>query len=795
MALLSFKDGVSVGNLPFATWDEISGLTRAQKSVNRPCFWAVDDGIIAPIKILAVDSTTAANSGEFTLVASTGVDLEDIASATVTGQPYIYVGDIGNNANTADKRGAGVDLAIYRIKEPNIWTVPTSTYPFGDELIRYQFENDIGAVVNSGTGSTTYNSTFQGNTAYSANPILGSYGVTFDGVSDAIDSKFGSGRNPSSAPFSISCWAKRTVNTAADQHLFGVSASPASDRCYVRYRQAVGKWGMRVQGQATVESAIDVTINTWYHVCLVMDGSTARLYINGTQVATSAYTSYTLPGPIYVGNIWLTGSADPAQGWQGHIDEYATYTRALSAAEVLNISNKTASSGALGGSLTDGVDYERIRCIFPAGNYPTHRDTETILADPDTGDIYFLTKRNTQIGAYKLAHATSYSGIQTLTYLGTIYQLPFSSQAEGPTDGGRVVGGDITPDGTEIILKNYSDVYIFPRDKGTQSIYQALSATPTLIPAYVGGGQPSSHPNNEPQGESVLYDWDGANFYTASEGVAAFGSTSSAYPLFKYERLGVSLTSGTLQQGTSSYSGAVDTYLWSLAGSDSQVRGAENVITIDYNSGTDERYGLLKFDLSSIPSDATIYGCDLVMYIDEAGSNFRLHKMLETWDGNTTKATLGHLPAFNNIQAATTADAIHTGYAGVTGLVKVKVPIATIQAWVSGSVTNNGWVLYNNDVSGNGFNFRSSDYATVGDRPMLVVRYYAVTAGGGTTQVFKIISANPIKNGGAVVLGTKKGTIQSMDDQAVNTPAIVDIEEKYSDRFDDERYYDGDDDE
>lgn len=76
-------------------------------------------------------------------------------------------------------------------------------------------------------------------------------------------------------------------------------------------------------------------------------------------------------------------------------------------------------------------------------------------------------------------------------------------------------------------------------------------------------------------------------------------------------------------------------------------------------------------------------------------------------------------------------------------------------------------------------------------------RAIAVGSGGsGTTiQVFKIISANPIKNGGVVVLGPKKGAIQSMDDEAANTPAIVDIEEKYSDRFDDERYYDGDDDE
>lgn len=210
----------------------------------------------------------------------------------------------------------------------------------GDELVLYKFENDA-SVVNSGRGSTTYDSSFTGNTAYTTNPRFGTYSTTYDGSGDAIDSKFGNGRNPSTAPYSIACWAKRTgAGGGGDEHLFGTSATPAASRCYVRYRQSNGFWGMRIQGNAALESSISVTLNQWFHVCLVMDGTNARLYIDGTQRLSDAYTSYTLPGPIYCGNIWENGVAQATQGWNGYVDDFSIWSRALSATEVYTLANQ-----------------------------------------------------------------------------------------------------------------------------------------------------------------------------------------------------------------------------------------------------------------------------------------------------------------------------------------------------------------------------------------------------------------------------------------------------------------------
>lgn len=502
---LRYKDGVALSTQRPVTaeWQETSGICRAAKSANAGHLWMESDGTIG--KIFSVRMSDGATRGAWTLsgFATTGGDWEDIASATVGAQSYVYVCDSGNNLNTVDSRGAGIDGRIFRVKEPTI---------------------------------------------------------------------------------------------------------------------------------------------------------------TGTD-----------------------------------------------------------------GTLTAGTDYETIAWAFPAANIPTHRDVETLLADPDTGDLYFLTKRITPIAVYRLAHAASYTGTQTLEYLGTITTPAVISEPADNQNDGYVVGGDINADGTEIVLKSYSTAYIFSRNKATQTILQALQGTPQDVPGYVGGfvthRQGAHHPLGEPQGEGICFDLLN-NLYSASEFVSTHGSGASAHPTFFYERMNVLPTEVSFQEGASGYAGTSDTYVTSLlAGQGTSNATAANFI-VDYNSGTDERFGLLKFNLSSIPSGAIIVGCELTIYIDVEGNAIRLHKMYMPWTEASTYTSLTRLPLFNDVDAATTADTIHSGYGGLTGPLRIKVPTSTVQAWVNGSKVNHGWVLYNPSTSdGNGFQFRSKDHTTAADRPKLVVRY------------------------------------------------------------------------
>ena len=97
---------------------------------------------------------------------------------------------------------------------------------------------------------------------------------------------------------------------------------------------------MRPAAGGTFNSALDyfnapsaILVNTWSHLALTWDGTTMRLYVNGTQVATKA-RSGTLQstaggaGPVRLGNNTYS------ENFLGRIDEVRIYSRALSAAEV-----------------------------------------------------------------------------------------------------------------------------------------------------------------------------------------------------------------------------------------------------------------------------------------------------------------------------------------------------------------------------------------------------------------------------------------------------------------------------
>ena len=71
--------------------------------------------------------------------------------------------------------------------------------------------------------------------------------------------------------------------------------------------------------------------NTWSYLTETYDGSTLRLYVNGTQVASTAHTGTiaTSTNPLQFGGDSLYG-----QFFAGLIDEVRVYNRALTATQV-----------------------------------------------------------------------------------------------------------------------------------------------------------------------------------------------------------------------------------------------------------------------------------------------------------------------------------------------------------------------------------------------------------------------------------------------------------------------------
>ena len=132
--------------------------------------------------------------------------------------------------------------------------------------------------------------------------------------------------------------------------------------------------------------------------------------------------------------------------------------------------------------------FDILRFRYPDGN----RDAETLLFDPLTSDLFIVSKREDSVRVYRFAYPQSTTSVTTLEHIST---LPFSG----------IVGGDISPDGLELLLKNYSDVFYWSRDK-TESWGTILVQTPKHVPYTV-----------EPQGEAICWTNDASGYVTVSE--------------------------------------------------------------------------------------------------------------------------------------------------------------------------------------------------------------------------------------------------------------------------------------
>ena len=121
------------------------------------------------------------------------------------------------------------------------------------------------------------------------------------------------------------------------------------------------------------------------------------------------------------------------------------------------------------------------------------RDTETIIMDPITSDLYLVSKREDSVRLYSVPFPFD-KEIMTAQFL---VKLPFH----------KIVAGSISTEGSEVLLKDYEQVYYWKNSSGL-ALPQLLQTTPEVL-AY----------DREPQGESICWDRDGTGYYTLSEKV------------------------------------------------------------------------------------------------------------------------------------------------------------------------------------------------------------------------------------------------------------------------------------
>jgi hypothetical protein len=135
------------------------------------------------------------------------------------------------------------------------------------------------------------------------------------------------------------------------------------------------------------------------------------------------------------------------------------------------------------------TDFETIAFRLPDSR---KMDSEALFIDAATSDLYVVTKREKPVHVYQIKYSSSVIDTVTAREVGA---LPLY----------EIVAADLSADGKDLIMKNYSHIYYWANSEG-KSIPELLKQNPVEIPY---------HP--EPQGESLAWARDNSGFYTLSE--------------------------------------------------------------------------------------------------------------------------------------------------------------------------------------------------------------------------------------------------------------------------------------
>ncbi|WP_188197706.1 LamG-like jellyroll fold domain-containing protein [Nonomuraea sp. SYSU D8015] len=236
--------------------------------------------------------------------------------------------------------------------------------------------------MNEGSGTTVTDATGTNNgTATDTTRVAGKHGqaLSFNGTSSWVTIP----HHPSLAmtnALTLSAWVKpttvdnwRTVIakdfTLFDESSYGLWASNGTG-------PAGGIFTERDYGRPAGTTRLP--LNTWSHLAVTYDGTTARLFLNGTQLA-----QYALAGTIMEdgGAVHIGGNTSYGDYFQGAIDDVRIYNRAQTAAEIT-----TDMNSPLGGTT---VSTSAVRANATA--VTTSGPSSGEVCTPKTAPVSFTT--------------------------------------------------------------------------------------------------------------------------------------------------------------------------------------------------------------------------------------------------------------------------------------------------------------------------------------------------------------------------------------------------------------------
>jgi hypothetical protein len=238
-------------------------------------------------------------------------------------------------------------------------------------------------------------------------------------------------------PSLVTNWRTAVLKEQPGNLVYGLYANTSSDRPATEIY--VGGSGRLLNGTSALPAGV------WSHLAATYDGATARLFLNGVQVAqlTQSGSLATSNSPLRIGGNSIWG-----EYFNGLIDEVRVYNRALTTTELQNDMNR---------SITPDTTPPTVTAKTPAngasGVYVGSSATATFNEAMNPGTITLFTfqlkdSTNTLIPAdvtYNSATNTATLSPQSALLYGQTYTLTVKGGAGGVTDfAGNPLAADVT---------------------------------------------------------------------------------------------------------------------------------------------------------------------------------------------------------------------------------------------------------------------------------------------------------------------------------------------------------------
>ncbi len=201
----------------------------------------------------------------------------------------------------------------------------------GNLVLYYRLESNSNDSSSSGNNGTDTGMSYgSGNGKFNN-------GAAFDGLTSNITTANNS--ITGTGAFTLHAWVKTSISAGFGRRLYTTGDLSGTGTEMEWYMNSNGTVSMDGNGDGGPTSAGTINDNVFHMVEVVYDGAgSAQLYIDGASSGSSASVSLNLASAT---THWIGQDFGKFAGttWSGSIDDFAIFTRALTATEISNLFN------------------------------------------------------------------------------------------------------------------------------------------------------------------------------------------------------------------------------------------------------------------------------------------------------------------------------------------------------------------------------------------------------------------------------------------------------------------------